>query len=417
MSQRAPDLIVVGAGAAGLMAATAAARATPGGRILLLEGARRVGAKILVSGGGRCNVTNRRVVARDFCGASRKRIDRVLRRFPVEATRDFFSAQGLELVEEDWGKLFPVTGKARSVLDALVAAAGRAGVEIRPGHRVVEVRRHPDGFELQGEFGSLHAPRVALTTGGKSLPKSGSDGWGYQAAQRLGHSLTPHLLPALVPLTLPEGHPLRALAGTASEVELRLEAASGKGLERAAGPMLLTHVGVSGPAALDISRHWLLAGLQTPGCRLRISWVPGHTPEGLDRELAALPARSLVRALAAWMPRRLAEVQIGEAGIDTGSRDAPPREARRALVAQLTGQELPIVGDLGFSKAEVTAGGVPLDEVDLATMESRRCPGLYLAGEILDVDGRLGGFNFQWAWASGHVAGVGAAQASSRSSA
>lgn len=404
------DVVVVGASAAGLMAACSAGRAAPGARVVALEGARKVGAKIRVSGGGRCNVTHEAVTARDFAGSKRRAIDRVLKRFRVADTREFFADQGVELVREENGKLFPRANTAKVVVQALVDACREAGAQVRTAHRVEEVLPVEGGFELRGSFSPLRARRVVLATGGKALPKSGSDGWGLELATRLGHTLTPHVLPALVPLTLPAGHPLTRNSGIAVPSRLVLKAATGKVLERVEGATLITHVGLSGPAILDVSRHYLLARAQGEAATLHISWLPDQVGEDLDARLQQVPSRSVVRTLSAWLPRRLIETLLELAGASHDSPDALPRVARRRLVEALVDLRLPIDGDLGYRKAEVTAGGVPLDQLDLKTMESRRCPGLHMAGEILDVDGRIGGFNFQWAWASGWVAGEAAAR-------
>lgn len=406
------DLVVVGAGAGGLMAACQAARTAPEQRVVVLEGAKRIGAKILVSGGGRCNLTNRRVVARDFRGSGRKAIDRVLRRFRVEDTVGFFAEQGLEVHEEERGKLYPDSEKALDVVRALVAAAEQAGAEIRTAHRVERIEPEGGAFRLLGswEGPELMARRVILATGGRSLPRSGSDGWGFTEAARLGHGLTPHQLQALVPLRLEAGCPLLARAGTTLPVRLTLVSATGAHLEQIEGSLLITHVGISGPAALDMSRHFLLARETDPGVGLSISWLPHRGEEELQRSLQDLPTRSLVRELSRDLPRKLVETLVSLADLPPPSAEVLPRTARRRLVEVLLRQPLPVTGPTGWQAAEVTAGGVPLGELDLKTMESRRVPGLHLAGEVLDVDGRLGGFNFQWAWASGFVAGSSAAR-------
>lgn len=407
------DLAVVGAGAAGLMAAIQAGRAGPGLRVVALEGARKVGAKILVSGGGRCNVTHERVVARDFAGGKRRRIDRVLKRFRVEDTRAFFAAEGVDLVREDTGKLFPVANRARVVVEALLRAAHAAGAEVRSGFRVEGLAtREGGGFEVTARDGTtLHARRVVLSPGGKSLPKSGSDGWGHAVARELGLVVTEPILPALVPLTLPGNHPLLARAGTTLDATLTLRAGGGgKHLHQVTGSTLITHVGLSGPAVLDISRYFLMARVGDPGAELVASWIPGRTREEVDRDLREVPARELAAWLARRMPRRLAETCLARASLPADAVGELPREARRRLAGVLAEDVLPVTGDLGFAKAEVTAGGVALEEVDARTLEATRVPGLHLAGEVLDVDGRIGGFNFQWAWASGYVAGAEAAR-------
>lgn len=395
------DIVIVGAGAAGLMAAIQAGRHAAGARIVLVDGAKRLGAKILVAGGGRCNVTHHAVSERDFAGATPAAIRKVLRQFDVETTRGFFADLGVELKREDTGKLFPVTDKARTVLDALLGAARDAGVEIVHPFRVERIERTPDGFTVHADQGTLHARALVLATGGKSLPKSGSDGHGYRFATALGHTLTERIVPALVPLLLPDAHPLTTIPGVATPVHLEVRSETGKRLHAVDGAMLCTHFGLSGPAALDVSRHWILDGGD-----LYVSWLPGIDAPAVDAALRDLRGANPLAWLQARLPNRLAEVLVRMAGIEPTARHVDlTKTQRKALVSGLVDMRLPADGPRGWTWAEVTAGGVPLREVRLDAMASRACEGLYLCGEILDVDGRIGGFNFQWAWASGTVVG------------
>jgi predicted Rossmann fold flavoprotein len=404
-------LAVVGAGAAGLMASIAAGRAGIQG-VLALDGARTLGAKILVAGGGRCNVTHHAVHERDYAGSTPSAIRRVLSRFSVKDTVEFFAALGVELKREETGKLFPISDSARTVLAALLRAANDAGVEIRHPDRVHEVRSRSDGsFEVRSDQGITVARRVVLATGGRSLPKSGSDGAGLEIARALGHSLTERVVPSLVPLLLREGHWLRELSGLAVPAELRVLDPAGRRLCRHAGALLFTHFGLSGPAALDISRHWTLHHAEEPGTRLECALLPDLDASTADRWLLDATGRSTLSRLRERLPERLARAVLAQVGTTADATPQQmPRDRRRELVRHLVALELPVTGDRGFTHAETTAGGVPLSEVRLETMESRICPGLHLIGEMLDVDGRIGGFNFQWAWASGHVAGISAAE-------
>jgi predicted Rossmann fold flavoprotein len=402
------DVAIVGAGAAGLMAAITAGRSAPGRTIVALDGARTLGAKILIAGGGRCNVTHEVVTERDFAGSSPNAVRKVLRRFDVAATLAFFAELGVTLKREDTGKLFPTTDRARTVLDALVGAARAAGVALRHPWRVETLDRADDGFVLGGPAGRLHARRVVLATGGRSVPTTGSDGHGYALAQRLGHTVTTRILPALVPLLVEPGHLVTRLAGLTVPATLTVERASGKRLVSCTGSTLCTHRGLSGPAVLDVSRHWLHARLDAPDARLVVSWLPGERVETVDRMLLELGAASPGRFLARRMPERLARALCAEAGVEPGAPGRSlTREQRRALATAVAAMMLPVTGDRGFTHAEATAGGVPLAELRLETMESRIVPGLHVCGELCDVDGRIGGFNFAWAWASGFVAGLG----------
>ena len=405
------DLLVVGAGAAGLFAAAWAGRAAAAaGRplsIVAVDGARKLGAKILVAGGGRCNVTHVAVSETDYAGSTPPAIRKVLRRFGVAETVRFFVEAGVALKEEETGKLFPVTDSARTVLDALVREAQAAGAVLVHPARVAAVAREEAGFVATTTSGTIHCRGLILCTGGKSLPKSGSDGGGFLLAQALGHTLTSPIVPALVPLVLPAGHWITALSGLTLPAEVSLLAATGRRLYATTGSTLCTHVGLSGPAILDASRHWLVARAADPGVHLALSWLPGTTTDEVDRLLVAGQARGPLAVLRERLPDRLARTLCDLAAVPS-SGDLS-RDARRRLAALATATPLPVTGDRGFAVAEATAGGVPLSEVRLETMESRVCPGLHLAGEILDVDGRIGGFNFQWAWASGFVAGTAAA--------
>ena len=398
----------MGAGAAGLMAAIWAARtAEPGRRVVVLDGARVLGAKILVSGGGRCNVTHYAVDETAFNGSTAAAIRKVLRRFDVARTVAFFRELGVELKREETGKLFPVTDRARTVLDALLAAARAAGVVLRHPFRVAALAREGEAFALSSADGqTIRASRVIVATGGRSLPKTGSDGGGYALAESLGHTLTPRIFPGLVPLVVPAGHFVRALSGLSVPVALEVRTGSGRKRVELRGSLLCTHFGLSGPAALDVSRHLLEARFDDPGASLIVRWLPEHTAESLDAALRSLGAATVGGFLGERLPDRLARALGAAAGVDPATPGHRlSREHRRALAVAAAGMTVPIEGDRGYAFAEVTAGGVPLSELHLDTLRSRRCAGLSLCGEICDVDGRIGGFNFQWAWASGYVAG------------
>lgn len=417
------DIAVIGAGAAGLMAAIwagqSARKSSVPARVIALDGARTLGAKILVAGGGRCNVTHFFVDETAYAGSSRNAIKKVLRSFDAQRTIEFFADLGVELKREETGKLFPVTDSARTVLDALLRASRDVGVEIRHPWRVDRVERaEPDGFvvvPVDPALSTLRARAVILATGGKALPKSGSDGHGYEIVESLGHTVTPWVFPSLVPLVV-DVHKtfIQELSGIAVEAELTLESATGKRIVAFRNAMLFTHFGISGPAALDISRYVLDARRTDPGATLVANLVPGRRFEQVDAMLGAVGAearQSVVRRIVEQtaLPERLVRTLCEHVGVDAATAlHQLPRAARRTLAHALTELPIPVVGDRGFTHAEVTAGGVPLSEVHLGTMESRIMPGLFLCGELCDVDGRIGGFNFQWAWASGYLAGCAA---------
>jgi predicted Rossmann fold flavoprotein len=410
---------IVGAGAAGLAAAIAAAeRAKPADafRILLLDGAHTIGAKILVSGGGRCNVTHHEVKPSDFFG-NRRIIKNVLASFSVEQTIAWFTSLGVDLICEETGKLFPVTNKSRTVLNALIERCRQLGVEIRPDHHVQAIERAPGEkaeFQVQHTHGTLVADRLILATGGRSIPKSGSDGFGYKLARRLGHQVTT-TAPALVPLVLADTMFHKTLSGLSHQVELTTLVRE-RTVDHRTGSLLWTHFGISGPVVMDASRFWCLAKERGEAAEVYGNFLPGQTREQVRQwfmeEMKDHPRRSLVNTLAQQLPQRFAESLVQYAKCDSQAAIGQlPRKDRDHLLTLLTKFPFPIVQDRGWNYAEVTAGGVPLEEIDFRTMESKVVPGLYLIGEILDCDGRIGGFNFQWAWATGRLAGTAAGKA------
>jgi predicted Rossmann fold flavoprotein len=400
-------LVVIGAGAAGFLAALFAARG--GVRTLLLESHAKPGAKIRVSGGGRCNVLPAHAEPGDFhTESSRNALRNILRSWPLDEVRAFFERDlGVALKVEDTGKLFPVSNDPSELTHALLGACERAGVTLRAGVRVRELRAlgasAPDGarFELALASGErIRADHVALCTGGLSLPKTGSDGWGYQAAERLGHRLRPRY-PALVPLLASDAR-WAELAGVSVRARLSV-LRGGERLEARSGDLLFTHRGFSGPVVLDISH--CLARASDQGVELRAAWL-GDDAAAWDARLREGGARSVQSFARAQLPKRLSDVLVARSGVDPERPLARlTREERARLVEQLGDCPLEIAGDEGYRTAEVTGGGVPLEEVSTRTLESRLVPGLYFAGEILDVTGRIGGFNFLWAWVTGRRVG------------
>jgi predicted Rossmann fold flavoprotein len=406
------DIIIIGAGAAGLATAIFAAETAEQHhrplKLAVLDSAKKVGAKILVSGGGRCNVTHDEVRPDDFNG-SRHIVRNILAAFDEQSTIRWFASLGVPLKREETGKLFPVSDSARTVLSALLRRCEELKVPILTQHRVTEVTADQQGmFALHQEQGTCHARRVIFATGGKSLSRTGSDGSGWDMVRRLGHTVTT-TVPALVPLVLREDMFHAQLAGISLPVEFTTFAA-GKVVDRRVGSLLWTHFGISGPVVMDASRHWTLARAQGQSVELRCHFFPGQDFSQLEKWLLdtanARSRVSLVKVLGERLPDRMAEVLVRWSGIESGTiLSQLSREQRRALVHSLTNFFVPVEHDRGWNFAEVTAGGVPLAEINFRTMESRVVKGLYLVGEILDCDGRIGGFNFQWAWATGYIAG------------
>jgi predicted Rossmann fold flavoprotein len=400
------DLVVVGAGAAGLATAIFTKRNLPSLRVICLDGAARIGAKILVSGGSRCNVTNVDVTERDFWGGSSRLVRGVLRAFPSSKAVAFFADLGVRLHEEEDGKLFPDSNSSRDVLNALLTALRDAGVELRTGERVTAVTRDNGRFAVATAATRYRANAVVLATGGRSLPKTGSDGAGYGFARALGHGYV-ETTPALAPLIL-DDHRHAALAGVSHRVALIIRGEGAPPIELE-GPLLWTHFGVSGPVVLNASRHWHRATLEERSVDVVLNICPGERLETLEAwlldQVIARPRARIASLLAETLPAAVADAWVRQLDLEDVTAAHLTRESRRGLIHALLATPLQVRDSRGYNFAEVTAGGVPLDEIDPARMESRRCPGLFLVGEILDVDGRLGGFNFQWAWSSAWVAG------------
>jgi predicted Rossmann fold flavoprotein len=405
---RTVQVAVVGAGAAGLATAIFLRRSNPSLAVTVFDGAARPGAKILVSGGSRCNVTNVSVTERDFWGGKPTIIRRVLRSLPAADTVAWFESLGVFLHEEEHGKLFPNTNRSRDVLDALLRELQASGAILSPSTRIADVTGAPAGFLLHTTLDIIAADIVVLATGGQSLPKTGSDGAGLAIARRLGHTVVP-TTPALAPLTIDvTAGPSARLQGVAHEVEVSIWI-DGSVATRLSGALLWTHFGVSGPVVLNASRHWLRANLENRPVQVTLNMCGGQPFDRVDTTWTALaadrPRTSLQTALAEMLPSSIASAVLHHLALDEATPLAHlARNDRRRLAHALVEWPLAVTGSRGYNYAEATAGGVTLEEINPATMESRRRAGLYLVGEMLDVDGRIGGFNFQWAWSSAHVA-------------
>ncbi len=425
-------IVVVGAGAAGFMAAVFAARPGADGasgraarphtaaRVILLERTHDGGRKILMSGGGRCNVLPSVLEPRRFVTASSPNtLKKLLLSWPLREQRRFFEdVLGIVLaLEEETGKLFPVSNKSRDVRDCLRELAVRSGVEMRfdayvtgltpdpnpPARREGEAA--PRGvWRVRLEDGEeIRASAVILASGGLSVPATGSDGTGLYIARALGHTIH-DTYPALTPLTA-EPHRYAALTGISFPVTIE---APGSNLVTSGG-FLFTHKGYSGPSVLNVS-HLAVRSRRAGGPlqELLVRWTT-RDAETWDRVFREEEG-TMLAILRAHLPARLAEALLEDARVEgSRTRSQLKREERARLVQALTKHRLHWTGDEGYKRAEVTGGGVALEEIDPRTMESRIQPGLFLCGEILDAFGPIGGYNFAWAWATGRAAGIGAA--------
>jgi predicted Rossmann fold flavoprotein len=403
------QVVVIGAGAAGTMAAIWAAAA--GARTLLLERTADGGRKILISGGGRCNILPARLdEARFVTDSSKPLMRRIVRSWPLREQTAFFERDaGVPLVEEiETEKLFPASQSARDVRDRLLGLAARHGVNVRTSAHVTSVSPAPAGWHVQLADGDrIQSDAVVLATGGLSVPKTGSDGEGLRIAKVLGHAVN-QTYPALTPLTAAAA-PFGRLAGISLPVTLAARAQDRS--VTASGGFLFTHGGYSGPAVLDISHVVVRSRLDTNGgARVTVRWTRLGDDEW-EQVLRPRGTRTVATAVAAHLPERLATALVEYVGIDRSLVLARlARADRLRLIDTLVRGVLPWDGDEGYKKAEVTGGGVALSEIDPATMESRRHPGLFLCGEMLDAFGPIGGYNFLWAWATGRAAGLGAAR-------
>jgi predicted Rossmann fold flavoprotein len=407
MADESWDIVVVGAGAAGLMAAIRAAE--HGRRVLLLEKARKPGVKILMSGGTRCNLThatdNRGIV--EAFGPPGRFLHSALAALGVEDTVAFFEAEGVATKVEETGKIFPVSNKARDVLDALLRRLERSGARLALEEPLRDWQPASSGFTLTTPLRTLHAGSVILTTGGQSYPGCGTTGDGYALTARLGHTIVPPR-PALVPITVSVPWVAQLRGVTLPDVAVRIVEAN-KPLAARRGSLLFTHFGLSGPVILDVSR--VVSGHARPeSLAVEIDLLPSVVEADLEEwlriETAASGKKQLAVVLAAHLPRRLSEVLLGVAGLPIDRKAAALSRVDRArLVGCIKRLRLPVTGTLGFAKAEVTAGGVALEEVDSRSLRSKRVPRLFLAGELLDLDGPIGGYNFQAAWSTGWLAG------------
>lgn len=383
------DAIILGAGAAGLFCgATAAQR---GRRVVVLDHAEKPGKKILISGGGRCNFTNLHTAPDRYLSENRHFARSALSRYTPADFLELVERHGIAWHEKTLGQLF-CDGSARQIVAMLLDECMRGGVEVICESPIAEVG-HADGrFRVRAGGRTYQAPALVIATGGPAIPQIGASGMAYDLARQFGLKVV-QPRPALVPLTLPDEAVLfRELSGVAAPVEARC----GKARFREAA--LFTHRGLSGPAILQVSSYW------SRGQAVTIDFLPDRTPGWLLEAKRARPRAGLRSVLGEALPDRLATALAGQLGLGAEMGNLPDK-ALRAAEERLGAWDFMPNGSEGFAKAEVTAGGISTADLSSQTMEARKVPGLYAIGEAVDVTGWLGGYNFQWAWASGHAAG------------
>ncbi|MGN0298468.1 MAG: NAD(P)/FAD-dependent oxidoreductase [Lachnospiraceae bacterium] len=402
-------IIVIGAGASGMTAAISAARA--GAKVILLEHTDRVGKKILVTGNGRCNFTNQQMSEKYFRGGSEKWVAQVLQNFGFEDSLRFFESLGILAMQKN-GYCYPMSGQASAVLDGLRWELERLGVEIDTDTAVEQMKKERGHFVVKSKKETWSSDGLILACGSQAASKTGSDGSGYALARQWGHSIMP-VLPALTAIKT-AGSFLKQWAGVRVEGEIAVKV-DGKIWNKNRGELQLTDYGVSGIPAFQISRYVSMALYQKKKVSVVCDFWPGQSEEEvqifLDRRRQQLAHLSLEDGLTGLFPKKLAAVLIRQAKLDGKTKwGEVNREEEVGLAHVIKQMELSVLGTGDFEQAQVCAGGVSLKEVNPATMESRLVSELYFAGEILDVDGMCGGYNLQFAWSSGFLAGKSAAK-------
>lgn len=393
------DVVVIGGGGAGMLAAISAAR--KGASTLLCEKMPKLGKKVRISGNGRCNITNDRVDADGYDPGSKKIVESVLARFGRLDILQFFRDLGLRVYSDKEGRVFPITNQSASVMDLLELELSKQGVEVRCDAEITGIKRSHGGFFLESKSGAVHARRIILCAGGKSYPVSGTDGSAYALAMQFGHTLV-EPVPSTVPL-LSDDPWCRHLTGQKITATVRYQIGETSG-PAFTGDLLFTDYGLSGLTVLDSSEDPAIAIHRSHAndVSLVVDLVPFMHEDELKKELSSRLRRKFPsdKLLAGILPPKFSYVLA----------DVLKKGDPAAIIFAVKQKRFVITGTKGWNEAEFTAGGIDHHEVDPSTLESKKCPGLYLAGEILDVNGKRGGFNLAWAWASGYVAGVEAAR-------
>jgi len=386
------DVIIIGAGAAGLMCAIEAGKR--GRRVLALDHADKLGEKIRISGGGRCNFTNTGTHPSRFISQNPHFCKSALSRYTPQDFIDLIERHGIKWHEKTLGQLF-CDESAKDIVYMLLKETAAAGVIIKLDTKITEVRALEDGFVIETAHGVFTSEKVVVATGGPSIPKIGASGFGYRIAQQFGlNVITPH--PALVPLTFSDDQlaMMKPLSGVS--VDPAVVSCNGTSFREA---VLFTHRGLSGPAILQISSYW------SEGLPVSVNFCPDMDIKALLKEARQKqPRKILHNIISEWLPGRLADMIAQQSGHDIVMADLSDKKIEE-ISTLITGWSVTPQGTEGYRTAEVTAGGVDTDELSSKTFEAKKVPGLHFIGEVVDVTGWLGGYNFQWAWASGFCCG------------
>ena len=394
------DIVIVGGGASGLAAAVSAKKACAELSVLIIEALPKVGKKILATGNGRCNLTNLNAVTGSY---NTKAVSSVMKNCPPEKIVEFFSSIGLECVTDSESRVYPMSNTATSVLDCLRFEAENLGVEVLTDTKVNSLSKKGDTFEINGK---IKCRKLILSAGGKAATSQGSDGSGYPLLKEFGHKITP-LYPGLVQLTVKEN--LKMLKGVRVKAEVSLRLRNGKEIDHSSGEVLFADYGLSGIAVMDVSRS-----VKDNDCRCSLNILPELKKDDIyafiSRAVKRNSSQTLEDALCGILPRKVGYLIIKNAGL---RQDVSLRELKKSdfelLADKLKNCEFTVTGTKGFDNAQITVGGVATDDFDMKTLESKKVRGLYCTGELLDVDAPCGGFNLQWAWSSGYIAGQEAA--------
>lgn len=406
-----PKVIVVGGGAAGILAAITAAG--KGAEVIILERNQRIGKKILATGNGRCNLTNMDMDISHFHGSNPRFAFSVLNQFDHFQAIEFFESLGVSHKIEDGGKVFPFSNQASSVLDVLRHELELSGVEVVVEAEVKDIRKVKNGFEIVVKGGrSYFSHRVILATGGKAAPNLGSNGVGYQLAEKLGHSIV-EPFPVLVQLKLAEPF-LKQIMGVKFDGDAAI-VVDNKTLASSQGEILFTDYGISGPAIFQLSRTAAQGLKRKERVLVKVSLVNHLTRDELSSYLAKRfsdgSKKTLVFSFVGFIHKKLVPVMLKQAGIEDIQKavDLLTPEEKERITDILQDWRFEVTGTNTWTAAQVTAGGVDVREINQQTLESKIVPGLFFAGEVIDIDGDCGGYNLQWAWSSGYVAGANAA--------